>query len=143
MEININLFEERLEKLVIDYTKKKYKIHFYEFINEINVLLLKMKANFCLRSERDEDNDTFQIVLQYYNKDLKTISEIHIDTDIYNCFWRDDDGEEDDHWNTHIIAIEISSLIEYMNKHKIQIKNMLKSKKYKKETIIKNYKDYY
>lgn len=107
MEININEFKERLEKLVVNYTRKKYKMNFYEFIEDINVLLVKMKSNFCLRSERDEE------------------------------------GEEDDNWNTHIIAIEISNLISCMNKHKIQIKNMLSNKKYKRNLIVKNYKDFY
>ena len=143
MEININEFKERLEKLVVNYTRKKYKMNFYEFIEDINVLLVKMKSNFCLRSERDEDGDTYQTILQYYNKDLKTISEVHIDTDIYNCIRRDEEGEEDDNWNTHIIAIEISNLISCMNKHKIQIKNMLSNKKYKRNLIVKNYKDFY
>lgn len=144
MDININLFEEKIEKTVINYTKNKYKMHFYEFIDELNVILYKMKSNFTLRTEFDEDLDTFITILQYYNKDLKTISEIRIPTDIYNCIRRDEEDEErKDNWNTHIIAIEIANLIEKMNEHKNQIKNMIAAKKMKKELIIKNYKNYY
>lgn len=143
MEININLFEEKLEKVVIDYIRKKYKMNFYEFIDNINQELYKMKSNFILRSERDEENSTYKTILQYYNKDLKTICEIWINTDIYNCIWRDEENEREDWWNTHIIAIEISRLIEKMNEHKEQIKNMIATKKMLKSLIVKNFKDMY
>lgn len=143
MKFNINLFEGKIEKVVIDYYKNKYKMYFQEFIENINLELYKMKANFILRSERDENNDTYNTILQYYNRDLKTISEIHIETDIYNCIWREEESKWEDWWNTHIIAIEISRLIEKMNEHKEQIKNMIATKKMLKSLIVKNFKDMY
>lgn len=96
MKFNINLFEGKIEKVVIDYYKNKYKMYFQEFIENINLELYKMKANFILRSERDENNDTYNTILQYYNRDLKTISEIHIETDIYNCIWREEESKWED-----------------------------------------------